>query len=97
MQNLFPASRNPYNMRVQPEFESFNICTVYNGIETISYRGPKIWALVPNHIKESVSLNVFKSKIKNWMHLGCTCRIYARPTFRVAVLFNFHIIPLRNK
>ena len=45
MQNLFPASRNPYNMRVQPEFESFNILTAYNGSETISYRGPQIWAL----------------------------------------------------
>ena len=46
MQHLFPASRNPYNMRVQPEFESSNIHTVYNGSEMISYRVPKIWALV---------------------------------------------------
>ena len=75
MQLLFPASRNPCNMRVRPEFESFNIRTVYNGSETISYGGPKIWSLVPNHIKESVFLNVFKSKIKTWMPRGCTCRI----------------------
>ena len=31
--------------------------------ETTSYLAPKIWSLVPNAIKSSVSLDVFKSKI----------------------------------
>ena len=36
------------------------------GTEAMSYLAPKIWSLVPNAIKTSKSLNVFKSKIKQW-------------------------------
>ena len=75
MKNIFPESENPYNLCAKPEFESYNIRTVYTGSETISYRGPKTWALVPDGIKNSISLNVFKRKIKEWKPVGCTCRI----------------------
>ena len=75
MKNVFPQSENPYNLCSKPEFESSNIRTVYNGSETISYRGPKTWALVPDEIKASVSLSVFKKKIKKWKPVGCTCRL----------------------
>ena len=75
MRKIFPVSINPYNTRGHPEFKSYNIRTVYNGGETIYYRGPKIWALVPNSIKESVSLSVFKRKISHWYPVGYTCRI----------------------
>ena len=49
--------------------------TVNKGIETIRYRGPKTWKLVPVEIKNSKSLSVFKVKIKDWKPLGCTCRL----------------------
>jgi len=45
------------------------------GIETIRYRGPKTWGLVPTEIKNSKSLSEFKSKIKQWKPEGCTCRL----------------------
>jgi hypothetical protein len=75
IKNIFPDSQNPYNMCTKPEFASSNIRTVHNGSETISYRGPKTWALVPDGIKKSSSLSVFKRKIKDWKPVGCTCRI----------------------
>ena len=75
MKNIFTESKNPYNICAKPEFESYNIRTVYNGSETISYRGPKTWELVPEETKWSVSLNVFKRKIKDWKPVGCSCRI----------------------
>ena len=75
MKNIFPKSNNPYNTRCQAEFESYNIRTVYYGCETITYKGPKTWVLVPNSIKESVSLSVFKRKRKDWKPVGCICRI----------------------
>ena len=42
---------------------------VYNGTETLSRLGPKIWSLVPQEIRQFVSLGDFKSKIKNGLHL----------------------------
>ena len=40
--------------------------TVKYGIGTISYLAPKIWSLVPNAIKGGRSLDVFKSKMRQW-------------------------------
>ena len=40
--------------------------TVKYGTGTISYLAPKIRSLVPNAIKSSKSLDVFKSKIRQW-------------------------------
>ena len=48
---------------------------VNTGIETIRYRGPKTWGLVPTEIKNSKSLSEFKSKIKQWKPEDCTCRL----------------------
>ena len=49
--------------------------TVNKGSETIRYRGPKTWELVPIEIKNSKSLSAFQSKIKVWNPLGCNCRL----------------------
>ena len=57
------------------EFKSCNIYSTYNGSETICYRGPKTWALLPKYIKESKTLSIFKTKIKKWKPKGCACRL----------------------
>ena len=75
MKNVFFDSTNPYNLRKMPEFGISNVHTVHNGTETISFRGPKTWSLVPQEIKNSKSLIEFKNKIKYWKPVGCTCRL----------------------
>ena len=52
-----------------------NTRTVNYGLETIRYRGPKTWSLVPNEIKSLDTLESFKEKIKLWKPKGCTCRL----------------------
>ena len=64
-----------YNLRTDVSFASNNIRTVHYGLQSISYLGPKIWKLVPNNIKESTSLGVFKVAIKKWVPDGCPCRL----------------------
>ena len=49
--------------------------TVNRGLETIRYRGPKTWKLVPDDIKEAKSVAEFKAKIKNWKPTDCDCRL----------------------
>ena len=72
---MFPNTTNPHNLRNAPSFKTTNIFSVYNGTETISFRGPKTWSLVPQEIANSKSLPIFKDKIKKWKPAGCTCRI----------------------
>ena len=49
--------------------------TVNNGLETVRYRGPKTWDLVPQEIKNSKSLIEFQDNIKRWKPMGCTCKL----------------------
>ena len=75
MKEIFPDSTNPYNFRTETEFGKFNVHTVLNGTETISFRGPKTWSMVPYDIRQSKSLQEFKLKIKHWKPEGCMCRL----------------------
>ena len=73
LKEIFPDTSNPYTLRNQPAFNTYNVRTVAYGTETLSFRGPKTWSMVPNDIKACKSLQEFKSKIKKWMPIGCTC------------------------
>ncbi len=75
IRNLFPVNNQPYNLRIQRHWECSNIHTVYCGIESISYLGPKNWDSLPNSIKLSKSLSEFKEKVKFWKPDKCTCRL----------------------
>ena len=69
MKTILPESQNPYLLRSGNHFHTENIRTVYYGKETISFIGPKTWAMVPNEIKQSNSLNEFKRKVTKGMHV----------------------------
>ena len=75
MKTVFIDSLNPYNLRENHGLATSNVKSVYNGTETISFRGPKTWSLVPDDIKSSHSLEEFKAKIKQWKPEGCMCRL----------------------
>ena len=64
-----------YNLRQQSDFRIRQVKTVYNGKETVSYLGPKIWDLVPSELKEKQSIVAFKNEIKNGnpmtVHVDC--------------------------
>ena len=75
MKSVFTDTSNSYNLRNKPEFKTCNVRTVSYGTETLTFRGPKTWSLVPMEIKNLKSLSEFKAKIKHWKPEGCTCRI----------------------
>ena len=65
MNNIFEFNDNPYSLRNDTDyFKSRNVRTVRYGIETAFFVGPRIWNSIPEEIKESASLQIFKSKIK---------------------------------
>ena len=56
-------------------FSSRVFKNVKYGIEAISFLAPKVWALVPEKMKECPCLEAFKSKIRKWK-LDCPCRLH---------------------
>ena len=73
MQELFTEKNNKHDLRNKRSWGSYNVRTVSYGTETIRYRGPKIWEIVPIEIKESTTLAGFKAKIKEWKPKGYIC------------------------
>ena len=75
VQEIFKPKTNSYDLRNKIEWEKAKVRTVNNGTETIRFRGPETWELLPDDIKEASSLSEFKRKIKNWKPHGCTCKL----------------------
>ena len=55
---------------------STNKRTVKYGTETVTYRGPQIWNLVPENTKNASSFDIFKKEIGKWKGEKCPCRIF---------------------
>ena len=47
---IFKSKTNTHNLRKNRLWEGFNARTVFYGIATIRFRGPKTWDIVPNNI-----------------------------------------------
>ena len=68
--------RNPnYQLRHTLHFSIPPVRSVYNGTESLSFLGPKVWDIVPTELKEVKILSAFKSGIKNWWPQNCLCRL----------------------
>ena len=73
---MFQFHENSYNLRNFQQLASSTKKTTKMGrLEAISYRGPQLWNLVPQEIKESESFLIFKDIIKKWNCTNCPCRL----------------------
>ena len=59
MSDLFVTKEDNYNLGDFQELESSLKRTVKFETETISYRGPQIWNLIPERLRASETLNKF--------------------------------------
>ena len=64
-----------YSLRSGIQLEKPSINTAQFGSESTVYLGAKIWELIPENIKFSKSVDVFKSKIKKCVPEMCPCRL----------------------
>ena len=86
VQEVFNDNRINHNLRNERSWEIPRVQTEIFGKETIRYRGIITWDLLPKHIKESKSLSIFKTKIKDWTPEGCTCRLCKEYIFNLGYL-----------
>ena len=75
MQELFTEKLSIHDLRNKRCWETHKARTAIYGTETVRYRGPKTWELVPTSIKKCKSLIEFKDEIKHWKPQGCTGRL----------------------
>ena len=87
MGKIFQNCVHTYNLRSGSFWESNNVRTSRYGSETVRFRGPKTWDLLPTTIKESETLNEFKTKVKKWIPHDCTCRICKTYIFGVGFIY----------
>ena len=52
LKTILPGFNHTYELRSENPFQTQNVRTVSNGTETIRFRGPKTWAIVPLDIKK---------------------------------------------
>ena len=69
LNDIYASRATPYNLHDLVSFKMGKVYLVYNSTETLSHLGRKTGSLVPQEIRQSVSLGDFKSKIKNRLHL----------------------------
>ena len=75
MNNIFIQNENTYNLRSKSTWKIRAVKSVFHGTESLSFRGPKTWDMLPTFIKKSESLQEFVLKVKQWKPEGCTCRL----------------------
>ena len=73
MNEVFDFIEFRYHLRNKLRFKSRNIRIVRDRIETLVCS--RILNNLPSKLKESASLNEFKSKIKTWKLENCPCKL----------------------
>ena len=76
----------PYDLRQRSQFQIPWVHSVFSGTESLKFLGPKVWALVPNEMKQLESLGKFRNAIKQWKPTSCLCRLRKRYIHRIGFL-----------
>ena len=76
LNEVFVQLESNYELRGNNFLERRRVKSVRYGTESISSLAPKIWEILPNEIKDSDTLQIFKAKIKKWVPVECPCRLY---------------------
>ena len=75
MQEIFYQNESHYNLRNNDEFVQPRVRSVGNGTESVRFKGPQLWQMLPQTIRNSESLAQFKANIKHWKGENCPCKV----------------------
>ena len=63
------SSRNPHDLHHHGPNQ------IIFGTHSLRSLGPKVWNSLPNEIKSSETVNIFKRLIKQWSGIQCNCNV----------------------
>ena len=75
LNDVFVERNCSHNLRGNNFLKRRRVNSVRYGTESVSFLAPKIWDILPKEIKNSETVNAFKSKIKNWVPQEYPCRL----------------------
>ena len=75
MQETFCDNTTYYNLRNNSEFFQPRVRSVNDGTESVRFKGPQLWQMLPPTIQNSQSLCQFKTKIQRWNGENCPCKL----------------------
>ena len=73
-ETFFTKENENYNLRSGTHLASRNVRTTLFQKKTVSNLGAKIWPLLPEELKNALSMQVFKNKLTEWK-TSCRCRL----------------------
>ena len=75
MDFIFERRNNTYNLRNFQEFAMKRKRTVKMGLETLKYRSPQLWSILPENLKQINSPVQLKESFRKWDCIDCPCRL----------------------
>ena len=75
MDFMFERRNNTYNLRNFQDFATKRKRTVKIGLETLNYRSPQLWSILPENIRQINLLLQFKESFRKWDCIDCPCRL----------------------
>ena len=75
MKEIFMQRNIGYSLRHGDDAQLPKVRTTSFGVESIAYLGNKLWQILPQEIKQSNSLPIFKKQIRCWNGGKCNCRL----------------------
>ena len=76
MDSMFNRKTIYYNFKNLQDFQSERKKkTVFYGLETISYRAPQLYKILPEEFKQSITISLFKRDVRQWICNEYQCRL----------------------
>ena len=75
IESILNTGFHTFNLRNFQEFATERKRTVWYGLENLSYRYPQLWSLLPESLKEIISLSQSKRNIKHLICCNWPCRL----------------------
>ena len=75
MSGIFPTRVLNYNLRSQTDFFRNTVNTTKFGLNSLRYFASKVWSMIPIEIKNSSTVEMFKSKKCKWEPNDCDCKL----------------------
>ena len=72
---MFERRNNAYNLRNFHEFATKRKRTVKMGPDTLNYRSPQLWLILPESVRQMNSLAQFKECVRKWNCIDCPSRL----------------------
>ena len=73
MYEIFQTKEINYKLRLQTDFADNCVNTNKLGLNSLRYFASRVWNIVPLEIKNFGSVEIFKTKIRNWEPKDCHC------------------------